>query len=89
MENNDRELLEMAAKAANAKEDDNIDIIWSIIWECFVNIGAEHDHPLQVPRWDPLADQDDADALAELLGIEETDQSAIVCAAAEIGRRLP
>jgi hypothetical protein len=81
----DREFLELAAKAANSAD---ANIIWSVIWGCFVDIGADNDGPMTVPRWEPLTDQWQAEILAEQLGIGEVEPRAIVRAAAEIGRSM-
>lgn len=96
----DRELLELAAKAAGLElQTDYSGEIWAL---------AVDDHPEQGVRWNPLADDGDALRLAVKLNIDhgnpgmrlsidwEPSESpyaatrrAIVLAAAEIGKELP
>jgi hypothetical protein len=94
----DRQLLELAAKAAG------IEATWSIPWQCMVIISGDIADPWAQPKWNPLTDDGDALRLAAKLGILElagaeidltcnqdvdvyaTARRAIVRSAAEIGR---
>jgi hypothetical protein len=72
----DRELLELAAKAAG------IEIKWDYGMFFLINNGTP------THEWNPLYDDKDALRLAVKLGLYAATRRAIVRAAAEVGRNM-
>lgn len=60
---NDRELLEYAAKAAE------LDVRWVKSWNSFY-IHVPHKMPIEWPKWNPITDDGDALRLAVKLGLD-------------------
>lgn len=92
--NTDRELLELATKAAGLKLYEHVDNM--------IVTGSPETKDVDYERWNPLSDDGDALRLAVKLGIpvfpspgendsdaQAATRRAIVRAAAEIGRSMP